>query len=64
MLQRSPGSEDSSTSRTIKTCQCLWDDGLIVCIAGGNHGPKPYSISIPGVVQKSSLLVPATIIFK
>lgn len=26
----------------------LWDDGLVVCIAGGNQGPKPQSISIPG----------------
>ncbi|MFR7383969.1 MAG: hypothetical protein ACLUTO_05780 [Anaerostipes sp.] len=32
----------------LKHVNTLWDDGLIVCIAGGNHGPKPHSISIPG----------------
>lgn len=30
----------------------LWDDGLIVCIAGGNHGPHPQSISVPGNSRK------------
>lgn len=45
----SPGSEDSSASKELlKHVNALWDDGLVVCIAGGNHGPKPYSISIPG----------------
>ena len=43
------GSEDSSASKELlKHVNALWDDGLVVCIAGGNHGPKPYSISIPG----------------
>ena len=32
----------------IRSVSLTWDDGLVVCIAGGNHGPKPYSISIPG----------------
>ena len=45
----SPGSEDSSASKELlKHVNALWDDGLVVCIAGGNHGPKPYSISVPG----------------
>ena len=45
----SPGSEDSSASKELlKHVNALWDDGLVVCSAGGNHGPKPYSISIPG----------------
>ena len=45
----SPGPEDSPASKELlKAVNRLWDDGLIVCIAGGNHGPKSYSISIPG----------------
>ena len=45
----SPGPEESPASKELlKYVNQLWDDGLIVCIAGGNHGPKPYSISIPG----------------
>ena len=45
----SPGPEESPASKELLYhVNKLWDDGLIVCIAGGNHGPKPYSISIPG----------------
>lgn len=49
----SPGPEDSSASKELlKYVDQLWDAGLVVCIAGGNHGPKPYSISIPGNSKK------------
>lgn len=45
----SPASEESEASKELLYhVNQLWDDGLVVCIAGGNHGPKPYSISIPG----------------
>lgn len=45
----SPASEESESSKELLYhVNKLWDDGLVVCIAGGNHGPKPYSISIPG----------------
>jgi serine protease AprX len=30
----------------------LWDNGLIVCIAGGNLGPDSGSITIPGTSRK------------
>lgn len=45
----SPACEESKSSKELLDhVNQLWDDGLVVCIAGGNHGPKPYSISIPG----------------
>ena len=45
----SSASEESPASIELLThVNTLWDDGLIVCIAGGNHGPKSHSISIPG----------------
>lgn len=45
----SPACEESKASKELLDhVNQLWDDGLVVCIAGGNHGPKPYSISIPG----------------
>ena len=49
----SPGTDEDQTSREIlRQVNQLWDDGLIVCIAGGNHGPRPQSISIPGNSHK------------
>ncbi len=44
--------DDTSARAIIHFVEQLWDDGLIVCIAGGNHGPKPKSISIPGNSRK------------
>lgn len=45
----SPAAHDSPSSKELlRHVDQLWDDGLIVCIAAGNHGPKPYTISIPG----------------
>jgi serine protease AprX len=44
--------EDASSNDIVKYVNLLWDDGLIVCIAGGNHGPNPQSISVPGNSRK------------
>lgn len=44
--------EDKSSYEILYHVNRLWDDGLIVCIAGGNHGPRPQSISIPGNSRK------------
>ena len=44
--------EDESSREILRYVDQLWDDGLIVCIAGGNHGPGPQSISIPGNSRK------------
>lgn len=49
----SPSTTSKSESRTlISHVNQLWDDGLIVCIAGGNHGPKAQTISVPGNSHK------------
>ncbi|HJC49887.1 MAG TPA: S8 family peptidase [Candidatus Anaerostipes avistercoris] len=44
--------EDQTSRRILHYVNQLWDDGLIVCIAGGNHGPRPQSISVPGNSRK------------
>lgn len=40
------------TEELISWVNQLWDAGLIVCIAGGNLGPEPQSITIPGTSHK------------
>lgn len=43
---------DEDSNELLIQVNQLWDDGLIVCIAGGNHGPDPQSISVPGNSRK------------
>lgn len=44
--------EKQQTTELISWVNNLWDSGLIVCISGGNLGPKPHSITIPGTSPK------------
>lgn len=30
----------------------VWDDGVLVCVAAGNEGPKKRSITVPGISRK------------
>ena len=30
----------------------LWDSGIVVCVAAGNNGPEPQSVTTPGTSRK------------
>ena len=30
----------------------MWDAGIVVCVAAGNNGPSPQSITTPGISRK------------
>lgn len=36
----------------VKAVNQVWDAGLVVCVAAGNNGPEPYSITTPGISRK------------
>ena len=38
-------SEDSALVRGV---EAAWDDGLVVVVAAGNHGPANMSVTTPG----------------
>ncbi|ROR30433.1 serine protease AprX [Mobilisporobacter senegalensis] len=39
-------------SRLVQGVNAVWDSGIIVVVAAGNNGPKPKSISLPGISRK------------
>lgn len=39
-------------SALVKGVNAVWDEGIIVVVAAGNNGPKPKSISTPGISRK------------
>lgn len=39
-------------SALVKGVNAVWDAGIIVVVAAGNNGPKPKSISTPGISRK------------
>ena len=41
--------EDSALVRGVNA---VWDTGIVVVVAAGNNGPKPKSISTPGISRK------------
>lgn len=41
-----------SESKLVKGVNELWNKGIVVCAAAGNNGPKPQSITIPGISRK------------
>ncbi len=43
---------DESSNKMLLHVNQLWDDGLIVCIAGGNRGPSGQTITVPGNSRK------------
>lgn len=32
--------------------EAAWDDGLVVVVAAGNHGPANMSVTTPGISRK------------
>lgn len=36
----------------VKAVNEVWDAGLVVCVAAGNNGPEPYSVTMPGISRK------------
>lgn len=43
---------DNQTDPLVKAVNYAWDNGIIMTIAAGNNGPKPSSITSPGVSRK------------
>ncbi|MBU9735372.1 S8 family peptidase [Diplocloster agilis] len=39
-------------SALVRGVDRAWDNGLVVCVAAGNNGPKPQSITTPGISRK------------
>lgn len=39
-------------SLLVKAVDAVWDAGIVVVVAAGNNGPKPRSISTPGISRK------------
>lgn len=42
----------TENSLLVKGVNAAWDDGLIVVVAAGNHGPGPRSVTTPGISRK------------
>lgn len=40
------------SSRLVQGVNRVWDSGIVVVVAAGNNGPKPKSISLPGISRK------------
>ena len=44
--------EEGEESPLIKAVNAAWDAGIVVVVAAGNNGPKPQSVTIPGIGRK------------
>lgn len=44
--------EFESESKLVQGVNRLWDEGIVVCVAAGNNGPSPQSITTPGISRK------------
>jgi serine protease AprX len=42
----------TENSVLVRGVNAAWDDGLIVVVAAGNHGPAPHTITTPGISRK------------
>ena len=42
----------TENSILVRSVDAAWDDGLVVVVAAGNHGPAPMSITTPGISRK------------
>lgn len=40
------------SSRLVQGVNAVWDNGIVVVVAAGNNGPRPKSISMPGISRK------------
>ncbi len=43
---------DEEMERLLEGVEALWEEGIVVMVAGGNNGPKPMSITAPGNSKK------------
>lgn len=44
--------ELEAESKLVHGVNKLWDNGIAVCVAAGNNGPEPQSITTPGISRK------------
>lgn len=44
--------EEDEECELVRAVNKVWDAGLVVCVAAGNNGPDPYSITMPGISRK------------
>ena len=44
--------EEDEECELVKAVNHAWDAGLVVCVAAGNNGPDPYTITMPGISRK------------
>lgn len=42
----------TENSILVRGVNAAWDDGLVVVVAAGNHGPGPMTITTPGISRK------------
>lgn len=47
-----PFSEYSEKKKLLKVIDELWDLGIVIVSAAGNNGPKPFSVTVPGISRK------------
>lgn len=56
MVNISVGTTSNDTldenSALVKGVNAVWDAGIVVVVAAGNNGPRPKSISTPGISRK------------
>lgn len=56
ILNISIGTEDSGSDQEhsvlVQCVESAWDSGLVVVVAAGNNGPKPMSVTTPGISRK------------
>lgn len=44
--------EMTENSALVKGVNAAWDNGLVVVVAAGNHGPAPGTVTTPGISRK------------
>ena len=48
------GTEDTGSSDPlVRAVEEAWDRGIVMCIAAGNNGPAPHSVTSPGISRKA-----------
>ncbi len=53
IINLSIGAEDcGSRDPLVKAVEAAWDMGLVVIVAAGNNGPKPQTVTSPGISKK------------
>ncbi len=48
-IAKEDGDEESQLVRAVNE---VWDAGIVVCVAAGNNGPNPSSVTTPGISRK------------